>query len=108
MKRTTLMTALMILLQGCVDMRVAMVTERDAKGREIEQLIAELKSKGLACSDEFRERLTTGAPSRYLTIACAIKETALMCPESYTIYVDFDPVTRKVCSLNKFARTNCF
>lgn len=108
MRKLVLMMALTTMLQGCVDMRVAMISERDAKGRDVDIVMSELKSKGLRCGEEFRERLTTGAPSRYLTISCAAKEIALMCPESYTIYVDFDPATRKVVSLNKFSRTNCF
>lgn len=108
MRNLVLMVAMTLLLQGCLNMRVAMIGERDAIGRDVDIVMPELKSKGLKCGEGFRERLTTGAPSRYLTISCAAKEIALMCPESYTIYVDFDPATRKVVSLNKFSRINCF
>jgi hypothetical protein len=107
-KKSIWMVTLAVLCQGCVDMRVAMINPKDAKGRDVDLVVFELKKNGLMCGNEYRGKLSTGNVSRYLTVKCVAKEAALFCPESYRVYVDFDPETRTVSSLKKFSETNCF
>ena len=98
---------LLMILQGCTGMNVASVSARDAKGKDVDQVVAELKNRGMICGNEFLEKAVDSA-TVFGTVVCSTKEIALFCPESHSIYVSFSPGTRKVVSLNKFSRTNCF
>ena len=98
---------LSIILQGCTGMNVASISERSAKGKDVNQVVAELENRGMICGKEFLEKAVDSA-TVFGTVVCSTKEIALFCPESYSIYISFYPETRKVVSLNKFSRTNCF
>lgn len=95
------------LFLGCVDMRVAMISERDAVGKPLDQVVANLKSRGLSCSPEYQSRVVnTGEIIG--RVNCSAEEKAIMCPQSYQIPVSFDLKTRLVLALGKFSKTNCF
>jgi hypothetical protein len=106
--KTIVAIPVLVILQGCAGINVAMISERDAKGKDVDQVVAELKARGLSCGQEYREKLITGQSSRYLTVACTTKDIGPICPDSYRVYVDFIPETRMVSSLSKFSKTNCF
>jgi hypothetical protein len=106
---TGLAIALLTILQGCTGMNVALINEKEAVGKDVDQVVAELKARGLVCSQEYRDKVAnTGKLSKNFTLLCTAKDGVPICPESYKVYVDFSPDTRKVVSLDKFSRTNCF
>lgn len=107
MNRQILVVFLSLLIEGCTDITVATISPKDAKGRGVDQVVSELRAKGISCGEEHQiKAVDTG--NNFGEISCFIKERALSCPESYQIPIVFDLSTRKVISLNKFSRTNCF
>lgn len=107
MKKLIFMVALTVFLQGCVDMRVAMISEREAVGKPLDQVIENLQSRGLNCGQEYQSKVVN--TGEFVgRVNCGIQERALLCPESYQIPVSFDLKTRLVLALGKFSKTNCF
>ena len=104
---TGLAIALLTTLQGCTGMNVALINEKEAVGKDVDQVVAELKARGLVCGSEYREKvINTG--ELIGRVMCGTKEKMFFCPESYEASIVFDLSTKKVLSLNKFSRTNCF
>jgi hypothetical protein len=104
---TGLAIALLTILQGCTGMNVALINEKEAVGKDVDQVVAELKARGLVCGGEYREKaIDTG--NIFGAQDCAARDKSLVCPESYKVALIFNLNTRKVLSLNKFSRTNCF
>ncbi len=75
-------------------------------GRDVDAVIQEIQGKGLTCikykSKEFPTNRIIGA------VKCSIKESSLMCPESYHISLFYEFDTNKVSSFSKIQKTNCF
>lgn len=44
---------LIAMVQRCIDMRVAMISESDAVGKPLDQVIANLQSRGISCGQEW-------------------------------------------------------
>jgi hypothetical protein len=106
-RQAILALTLAAFLQGCTGMSVASISERDAKGKDVDQIVSELKAKGLSCGVEHQIKAVDTGHS-FGEVMCGTKEVALVCPESYQIPIVFELSTRKVLSLNKSSRTNCF
>ena len=107
MKKNILAVALIVMLQGCTGMALWTISPRDLKGQDVDEVVAKIKSRGLSCGAEYQERDVFGR-GPYGSINCGAKGSALICPTSYGVYIGFDLQTRKVLSVTKDERENCF
>jgi hypothetical protein len=99
--------ALIFLLQGCTGVSMLTISSRDLKGRDVDEVVATIMSRGLSCGREYQERdIFGGGP--YGAINCGAKGSSPICPASFRAYLLFDLNTRKVLSLTKDERENCF
>ena len=96
-----------LMLQGCTGFTAAGVHKQEMIGRDVDQVISELKSKGFTCRGKYQNKVVnTGELSGLVN--CGIKENALMCPKSYGVYLGYELSSNKVDSFFKDERTNCF
>lgn len=94
------------MLGGCAGMSAALVHKQDVVGKDVDVVIDELGGKGIGCS---RKASVKGYRGELVgAVNCGIKEKALICPNSYGIYLSYDLSTNKVTSLFKDERANCF
>ncbi len=109
MKNLILLTSLITSLQlfGCSGLTALTVSKSDVVGRDVDSVIFELSKKGIACGGKFSEKAVNSNRVSG-SVNCGIRETALMCPSSYGIYLSYDLLTNKVTSLFKDERSNCF
>lgn len=98
--------ALIFLLQGCTGVSMLTISSRDLKGRDVNEAVATIMSRGLSCGKEYQPKDLGGEP--YGLVVCGGKGASPMCPSSYSVRVVFDLKTRKVLSLTKDERENCF
>lgn len=108
MKKLLLMMAVMMLLQGCTGMALWTINSSDVKGQDVDEVVQKVRSRGLICGAEYQGRTTLGKVSPYGSIDCGTKGSAPICPASYSVFIVFDLQTRKVLSLTKDERENCF
>ena len=106
MKKIALMVALSGLLQGCIGVAMWTISSRDLKGQGIEEVIQKIRSRGLSCGEEYQPKDLGG--HSYGLVICGATGVAPICPTSYSARVVFDLQTRKVLSVTKDERENCF
>lgn len=98
---------LIFFLQGCAGVSMLTISSRELKGREVDEVVATIMSRGLNCGKEYQKRDVFGG-GPYGAINCGAKGSSPLCPTSYGVYLLFDLKTRKVLSLTKDERENCF
>ncbi len=108
MKKIALIGALMVFLQGCTGFALFDINTRDVKGQDVDVLVSKIRSRGFTCGPEYQGKTTLGNMSPYGSIDCGAKGGALICPSSYSVFITFDTQTRKVLSVFKDERENCF
>lgn len=108
MKKFIFMVALTVLLQGCTGFALLDINTRNVKGQDVDVVVSKIKSRGFSCGNEYQGRTHLGKISPYGSIDCGAKGGALICPSSYSASILFDLQTRKVLSIFKDERENCF
>jgi hypothetical protein len=108
MKKIALMVALTVLLQGCTAFALWDVGTHQVKGQDVDVVVAKIKSRGFSCGSEYQGKTILGKISPFGSIDCSAKGGALICPGSYSAFITFDMQTRKVLSVFKDERDNCF
>jgi hypothetical protein len=97
---------LMVLVQGCTGLSMLTISSRDLKGRDVDEVVEMVRSRGLSCGNEYQPKDLGGEP--YGLVVCGAKGVSPMCPTSYSVRIVFSLKTRKVLSLTKDERENCF
>jgi hypothetical protein len=108
MKKLILMMLLSLFLQGCTAFDLFDINTRDVKGQDVDLVVAKIKSRGFSCGPEYQGKTSLGKVSPYGSIVCGSKGGALICRSSYLAAITFDMQTRKVLSVFKDERENCF
>lgn len=108
MKKIFVLMLLSPFLHGCTGFALFDINTRDVKGQDVDLVVAKIKSRGFSCGLEYQGKTTLGKVSPYGSIDCGAKGGALICPSSYLASISFDMQTRKVLSVFKDERENCF
>lgn len=105
--RNILLVSLIFLLQACMGVSMWSISNHDLKGQDLAEAIAKIKSQGLNCGPEYQEKDVLGG-GPYGSVVCGAKGAAPICPTSYSAHIVFDLQSRKVLSITKDERENCF
>jgi len=103
----SIMVAAWVILQGCTHLTATMANAQKLEGRDVDEVIADLKNRGYLCGDKAKNKVFN-SQEMVGVVSCAIREAGFLCPESYRIFMSFDLVTSKVRTSLKDSRTNCF
>jgi hypothetical protein len=106
MKKISLIVALTALLQGCTGFALLGINSRDLKGQNIDEVVRKVGNSGLSCGEEYQPKDLGG--NSYGLVICGATGMAPICPTSYSARIVFDLQTRKVLSVMKDERDNCF
>jgi hypothetical protein len=106
MKKMVLMMALTVVLQGCTGFALLGINSRDLKGQNIDEVVRKVGNRGLSCGEEYQPKDLGG--NSYGLVICGATGMAPICPTSYSARIVFDLQTRKVLSVMKDERDNCF
>ncbi len=106
MKKLSLMTVGIVLLQGCTGMALWTINSRDLKGHDVDEVVAKVKSRGLSCGEEYQPKDLGGNP--YGLVICGASGVVPICRTSYSSRIIFDLQSRKVLSVTNGERDNCF
>jgi len=106
MKRLNLIVFLTALLQGCT-FALFDINTRNVKGQDIDLVVSKIKSRGFSCGVEYKEKAVNSNKFSG-SVDCGTKGPSPICPTSYSVFIVFDLETRKVLSLTKDERENCF
>ena len=96
-----------LLLSGCAGMEAKQADTNAMKGRSVDDVIAELKGKGLTCGRKYEKKVVNSSKIAG-TVGCGASEVAVICPVHYGIAISFDLLTNKVESATKLEGTSCF
>ncbi len=96
-----------LLIAGCAGVAASGFDKSNTVGRDVDEVIAEMKAKGLNCTAKFEAKQAVTNKSIGSTV-CYSKEKSPFCPDIYTVSMGFDLSTNTVTSFGKDKRTNCF
>lgn len=107
MKKIALMVALTVLLQGFAAFVLWDVGTHQVKGQDVDVVVAKIKSCGFSCGKEYEEK-AVNSNNFSGSVDCGTKGSSPICPTSHSVFLVFDLETRKVLSVMKDERDNCF
>jgi len=95
------------IMQGCAHLTAATTSAHALKGRDVDEVTANLKSRGYSCGARGEEKVVN---SKKIVgrVNCGIREKGFFCPMSYGISISFDLVTNRVTSVLQDSQANCF
>jgi hypothetical protein len=98
--------ALGLLITGCAGLAASSFDKFNTVGRDVDEVIREIESKGFKCTDKVAVKGFTG--EMIGAVNCGIREVSLACPDNYSLYLTYDLASVKVIAFSKRKRTNCF
>jgi hypothetical protein len=107
MKKISLIVTLTALLQGCTGFTLFDINTRDVKGQNVDVVVSKIKSRGFSCGKEYKEK-AVNSNNFSGSVDCGTKGSSPICPTSHSVFLVFDLETRKVLSVTKDERDNCF
>ena len=107
MKKIALIVTLTVLLQGCTAFALWDVGTHQVKGQDVDVVVAKIKSRGFSGGPEYEEKAVNSNKFSG-SVGCGTKGSSPICPTSYSVFLVFDLQTRKVLSVTKDERDNCF
>lgn len=96
-----------LLVAGCTSMNVAMMDTNAMKGKDIDGVLSDLRSRGYRCNEK-KEIYVPEWKRKVGVVGCGQKDSSPICSNSYGISLTFNLEDSSVNTATKTEHANCF